>query len=79
MNNFNKIFEIVKEKCRESESDSISGIDQYRKIAGEAGISLERLHFYLECIEHIGVIKYSPESRAITVTSKGKEAIVVFP
>ena len=77
MSNFNKIFGIIKK--HHSESGPIVGEAQIQKIAADTNISLERLHFYLECLEQTGVILYSQENKSIDLTEKGLKAHRVFP
>ena len=77
MNNFNTVFTVVKKRCLEKET--VSGGEQFQMIASEIGISLERLHFYLDCLEQTGVIQYSPQKKSITLTKKGISVEKVFP
>jgi len=77
MSNFNKIFAAVKKQCHEE--GCINGNNHFEKIASEANVSLERLHFYLECLNDIGVIQYSSENKSILMTDKGKKAGRIFP
>lgn len=77
MNNFNNILGLVQKHC--NDNTKICGEAQFQKIAGEAGVTLERLHFYLDCLHNIGLLDYEQEARKISLTDKGKNAKYVFP
>jgi predicted transcriptional regulator len=77
MNNFNKILVLVQNHCHDHHE--ICSEEKFEKIAGEAGVSLERLHFYLDCLQDIGLIRYIQDGRKISLTSKGVKAKYVFP
>ena len=76
MNNFNKIFATVQKQCEKQ--GSVIGSDQFQKMAAETGISIERLHFYLDCLEQTGLIRYSGGKRSIELTEKGANTQNVF-
>jgi predicted transcriptional regulator len=77
MNNLNKIFGLVQEMC---ESDSVvESPKKFQQVAAEAGVTVERLHFYLECLQEIGLVTYSTKRKTIILTEKGKTARYVFP
>jgi predicted transcriptional regulator len=77
MNNFNKVFDVVKNRC--TTTGKISGDNKLQEIAAEVGVSTDRLHFYLDCLQETGVIKYIPQKRSISLTEKGIQAQRVFP
>jgi predicted transcriptional regulator len=76
MSNFNKIFALVKKHC-------IGGSlhpdeTKFEEIASEAGVTFERLHFYLDCLQEIGMLRYDKKNRKISLTSKGEKAKRIF-
>jgi predicted transcriptional regulator len=77
MSSFNRIFDAVKKHCEDS--GAVTGNNQLQKIAGEAGVTIDRLHFYLECLQETGVIKYNATEKTVTLTEKGAKALRVFP
>jgi predicted transcriptional regulator len=77
MSSFNKVFGVVQKHCMET--NQVAGIDALKAISSEVGIPLDRLHFYLECLHEVGVIRYSGKDKTISLTAKGVKAIRVFP
>ena len=77
MSNFNRIFAAVKKHC--NDHGTLAGNEHLQKIASETDITIDRLHFYLECLHETGVIQYVPGKKSITLTEKGRKALRVFP
>jgi hypothetical protein len=77
MNNFNKVFTTVQRSC--TEKGAIEGGNQFQKLAMEVGLPLDRLHFYLDCLNEVGVINYTSRKKAISLTEKGTKVERIFP
>jgi predicted transcriptional regulator len=77
MSSFNRIFDAVKKHCEDN--GAVTGNSQLRKIAGDAGVTIDRLHFYLECLQETGVIQYNSVEKKVRLTEKGIKALRIFP
>jgi hypothetical protein len=76
MNNFNTVFRAVKEQCGKAEK--IEGSKSFEAISTAANIPAQRLDFYLETLESVGLIKYSIEKWFIQLTPYGKVKDRIF-
>jgi predicted transcriptional regulator len=72
MSTFNKVFSTVQQHCLLH--GSVSGNQDFRSIALQLAITVERLHFYLDCLQETGVIRYSAQNKTIELTEKGSKA-----
>ncbi len=77
MNNFDTILFAIQKEC--GEKKMISGAGQFQKIASCVGLSVVRLNFYVDCLGEMGLLKYDPRDRLISLTAKGEAANHVFP
>jgi len=69
MNNFNKVFLVIKKKC--TAQQRFAEISCCPTIAKEAGVSNDRLPSYLAHLQDMGLIKYSIADNYIHLTAKG--------
>lgn len=76
MSKFNSVFTIVQEHCKK---DSLLHKDGMKNVAAKAGITEERLHFYLDCFKDVGVITYCTTKRQVHLTEKGQMTTRIFP
>ena len=77
MNYFNSVFSTVQQKCQMA--GTISDGSQLKDVAEKAGLPMERLYFYLNCLDEMEVIHFIPASKTVTLTDIGKEVTEVFP
>jgi hypothetical protein len=71
MNNFNKVFSVIKNQCEKQKS--LAEISSFETVAKEAGVSMDRLPVYLNHLQDIGLIKYSVTDKYIYLTSLGQK------
>ena len=76
MNNFDTVFAAVKEQC--GKNDGIEGLKNFEQICKTAKIPLNRLDFYLNTLESVGLLKYSMDNEYIKLTPYGKMKRKVF-
>jgi len=76
MNNFDRGLAVLKKHCRDSKT--ISGDEVFRGIAEEMEIPMDRLHFYLDCMQHLELINYSQQDKTISITEKGAKTKKLF-
>jgi predicted transcriptional regulator len=76
MSIFNSVFSIVQSHCHEQ---SVNGDALFSIIANDAGIPEHKVHFYLDCLDQIGVISYCAAEKKITLTKKGGRVKRIFP
>ena len=70
MNNFNKVFLVVKSQCEKQKS--FAELSNFDIIAKEANVPLDKLPVYLSHLQEIGLIKFSMTEKYIHLTSFGK-------
>jgi len=71
MNNFNKVFSVIKKQCETQKS--MAEINSFETVAKEAGIPLDKLPQYLTHLQDIGLIKFSLKEKYIHLTSFGRK------
>jgi len=76
MNNFNTVFRAVKEQCKKTER--IEGAKGFEDISAAANVPMQRLDFYLETLESVGLIKYSINNWIIQLTPYGMKKDRIF-
>ncbi len=69
MNNFDNGLGVLKKRCEGDKT--ITGEDAFREVAAEMEMPLEKLYFFLECLESLGLISYSLRNKTISITEKG--------
>ena len=77
MNYFNTVFSTLKTKCKAG--DFVSDPSQLDDIATKTGITEDQLYFYLNCLDEMEVIHYTPATKTVVLTDIGKEVDSVFP
>ena len=70
MNNFNRVFEAVKELC--GDQYVVNDPDFFSELARSLHLTPDRLDFYLDTLAAMGIIKYSTDKGFIKLTSYGK-------
>ena len=76
MNNFDTILFAILKEC--GNKKMMSGAGQFQKIASCVGLTVLRLNFYVDCLGELGLLKYDPQDRVITLTAKGEAANHAF-
>ncbi len=76
MNNFNTVFLAIKECCADRRPDKTE--DRIKKIADKTGIANDKLAYYFDTLEQLGLIKYSLEKKTIELTSFGRRQEKLF-
>ena len=71
MNNFNKVFLVVKAHCEKQKN--LAEVRTFDTIARESGVPLSKLPMYLEHLQKMDLIKYSMEEQYIYLTAFGKK------
>ena len=76
MNNFNKIFTIIKKHCGENHAQEPC----LEKVETEMVITagMNPLYEYLDVLQDLGLIEYSVHSKTIFLTEKGKQTEKLF-
>jgi len=77
MNNFIKIFSVIKKYCSDPETMQKSQLD---KIVTEVGTvnGLGNIYYYLDILQDLGMIMYSVHANAIMLTEKGLKTEKLF-
>jgi hypothetical protein len=76
MNNFNKVFLVVKRECEKQKH--IAEITSIDLIAKETSIPVHKLSQYLDHLQQIGVIRYSIADKYIHLTTLGRKKDTVL-
>jgi len=76
MNNFDPVFSVVKNHC--SNGDGVENPHCLEEISKACKLPLDRLDFYLNTLEAVGLIKYSMSRHYIKLTPYGKLKSHVF-
>jgi hypothetical protein len=71
MSEFNRLFIVIKANCERQKS--LAEISCFGKIANESGIPVEKLNFYLDKLQQLGLIRYSIPDQYIYLTAFGKK------
>lgn len=69
MNAFNSVFLAIKECCN---NVNCGGKDCLAEVSYRSGVPLDRLNFYLNILQDLGLIKYSWDDKTIHLTGFGK-------
>jgi hypothetical protein len=77
MNYFNSVFANVQQKCLSQ--GLINDTNQLSEVAQNTGLLMDRLYFYLSCLDEMDVIHFAPETKTVELTDTGKEVSKVFP
>jgi hypothetical protein len=71
MNNFNKVFLVVKAHCEKQKN--LAEVHSFDAIAREAGVPITKLDMYLDHLQKLDLLRYSREDKYIYLTVFGKK------
>lgn len=73
MNNFDMVFQAVKNL----ETDKKNKLVFPENIARQTNLRIDRVEFYLNCLEQVGVVKFD-NNKTIQLTQEGRNKEKVF-
>ena len=77
MNNFNAVFTTIKKYCHEKEVPSHTCFKELEKMTQSNKVFFS-VNLYLQTLEDIGLIKFNPSTKTISITEKGMNTCRLF-
>jgi Mn-dependent DtxR family transcriptional regulator len=71
MNNYNKVFRVIKKQCQAD--DPTNKTVCFEAISDELHMRPEGIEFYIHSLSEIGLVSYSQEEKTVSLTSAGKK------